>query len=87
MKDLSKIGRDIRRMIIIDNIPSNFQNQPENGIFLKSWFEDTECNELMNVAPFLKQIVEREEDVRKSLVVVKQIFRNGMLNQDLTVTQ
>lgn len=40
VKDLSRIGRDLNRTIIVDNLAENFQLQPENGIFIKSWFTD-----------------------------------------------
>lgn len=31
-KDLSKIGRDLSKTIIVDNIAENYQLQPQNGI-------------------------------------------------------
>lgn len=40
VKDLSRLGRDLKKMIIVDNVAENFQLQPDNGIFIKSWFED-----------------------------------------------
>eukprot|EP00347_Sterkiella_histriomuscorum_P022565 403338002 len=36
VKDLSRIGRDLSRTIIVDNVAENFQLQPDNGIFIKS---------------------------------------------------
>jgi len=33
-------------MIIVDNIPENFALQPDNGIFIKSWFSDSNDNAL-----------------------------------------
>ena len=37
IKDLSMIGRDLSRSIIIDNIASNFKFQPRNGIAISTW--------------------------------------------------
>jgi CTD small phosphatase-like protein 2 len=39
-KDLSKLGRSLDKIIIIDNIANNFALQPENGILIKSWYDD-----------------------------------------------
>ncbi len=39
-KDLSKLGRDLSRVIIIDNLKENFKIQPNNGIFIKTWTND-----------------------------------------------
>ena len=58
MKDLSRIGRDISRTIIVDNIAENFQLQPENGIFIKSWFADENDTALFELAPLLTAIAE-----------------------------
>ena len=43
VKDLSRIGRDLAKTIIVDNVAENFQLQPDNGIFIKSWFDDQNC--------------------------------------------
>jgi hypothetical protein len=59
VKDLSRIGRDLSKTIIVDNIAENFQLQPENGIFIKSWFTDPEDTALFELAPLLLAIGER----------------------------
>ena len=60
MKDLSLLGRDVRRTIIVDNIAENFKYlHPFNGIHIKSWYDDMEDRELDVLLPFLKGIVER----------------------------
>lgn len=51
---MSKIGRDLSKTIIIDNLWENFQFQHENGIFIKSWYEDPKDNSLMELVPLLK---------------------------------
>lgn len=38
VKDLSRIGRDLARTIIVDNIAENFELQERNGINITSWF-------------------------------------------------
>lgn len=69
IKDLSLLGRDIRKTIIVDNISENFKYlQPYNGIHIISWYDDMEDRELDKLLPFLISIAEREEpDVRPSI--------------------
>lgn len=40
VKDLSLLGRDLGKCVIVDNVASNFQEQPENGIEIRSWYDD-----------------------------------------------
>ena len=56
-KDLSKLGRDLSKVIIVDNIAENFRLQPDNGIFIKTWYEDPEDTALMELAPLLKGLL------------------------------
>jgi Dullard-like phosphatase family protein len=53
LKDLSKLGRDLAKMIIIDNVAENFSQQPENGIVIRSWFDDEEDEALSQLEPLL----------------------------------
>lgn len=56
IKDLSFLGRDLSRVVIVDNVAANFQNQPENGIEIRSWYDDPHDNALAELTPILKQI-------------------------------
>ena len=78
IKDLSRIGRPLNKTIIVDNVAENFSLQPDNGIFIKSWFDDTSDTALLELAPLLKckffvekivlEIVEKKcKDVREAL--------------------
>ena len=40
IKDLSKIGRNLENILIIDNTKENFIFQPENGILISSFIID-----------------------------------------------
>lgn len=58
----------MKKCIIIDNVADNFQRQPENGIFIKSWYDDMGDTALTELCPLLKQIVlKKYEDVRDAL--------------------
>lgn len=54
VKDLSRIGRPLNKTIIVDNVAENFSQQPDNGIFIKSWFDDMSDTALLELAPLLK---------------------------------
>lgn len=54
VKDLSRIGRPLNRMIIVDNLSENFQLQPENGIMIRGWFDDPNDTALPELAIILK---------------------------------
>ena len=77
VKDLSKLGRDLSKVIIIDNMPQSFQLQKENGIFIKSFNGDNKNDStLFDLVPILKKIIENNEnDVRIELKKMKnEIF-------------
>jgi len=68
VKDLSLLGRDINKTIIIDNISDNFILQPDNGIFISTWYDDMRDRFLDEITPLLAEIVEkRVPDVRRAL--------------------
>lgn len=67
VKDLSRLGRQLDRTIIIDHDPGAFMLQPENGIQIKEYYGDTDDNELESLIDLLKTIATSPEDVRTHL--------------------
>ena len=45
LKDISRIGRDMKKIIIVDNIPNNFKLNAENGIQIAPYFGEYSKND------------------------------------------
>jgi len=68
VKDLTRIGRPLDKIIIVDNMPQNFRLQKENGINIKSfWGEDIYDTSLINLTNILINIAQEGGDIRKGL--------------------
>ena len=82
VKDLTRIGRPLDSIIIIDNMPQNFRLQKENGINIKSfWGDNSEDTALYDLIPILISIANENQDVREGLTryrdeIVKKVTSN-----------
>lgn len=75
IKDLSKIGRDLSKLIMLDNLPENYILQPENGVYVKSWLGDQndKCL-LLLMSVFVYVATNSGDDVRALLLEFKNIL-------------
>jgi CTD small phosphatase-like protein 2 len=82
LKDLKLLGRDLSKVIIVDNVSDNFQLQSENGILIKSWYDDMTDNTLKELSEFLIDIPNKKiEDVR----VFLKNYRDLLLKDSLPI--
>ncbi|KNE55337.1 dullard-like phosphatase domain-containing protein [Allomyces macrogynus ATCC 38327] len=66
LKDLSALGRDLRKTIIVDNSPQAFAYHPANGIAVPSWYDDQTDRALARLLPTLAKLA-RHDDVRPAV--------------------
>ena len=69
IKDLRRIGKDLKDMIIIDNNPVSYAVNEDNGIPILTWYDDLTDKELIKLLPLLKYLAD-VDDVRP---VINQI--------------
>jgi len=67
VKDLSRLGRNIKDCIIIDNSPFSYLFDPTNAIGCTSWFGDEQDTELRDLLPVLNGPLLKANDVRTIL--------------------
>lgn len=66
VKDMSRMGRNMADIIIIDNSPTSYLFQPENAFPCISWYEDKNDRELLEFMPILEKLA-YVKDVRQIL--------------------
>ena len=92
IKDLSKIGRNLQKMIIVDNTKDNYELQKENGIEIKSYYGfDTKKMNLMENDVILdddKCLIELEriliqmvEEKPKNLCLILKKYQKEILKK------
>ncbi|EAR94394.3 NLI interacting factor-like phosphatase (macronuclear) [Tetrahymena thermophila SB210] len=81
-KDISKLGRDLSKTLIIDNLPENFCRQPMNGILIQSWYGDPEDRALYDLIPLLIDVTQSKKyrDVRIALQKLREQTMKNLLN-------
>jgi hypothetical protein len=73
VKDLSRLGRDLSRIIIVDNMEQNYKLQPENGITIRPfWGKDANDMALIDLLRILVEIAKKNMDVRDGISFFKE---------------
>lgn len=62
VKDLSRLGRELNKVIIVDNSPASYIFHPENAVPVQSWFDDLTDTELLDLLPLFEGL-SKETDV------------------------
>ncbi|XP_063216095.1 carboxy-terminal domain RNA polymerase II polypeptide A small phosphatase 1 isoform X1 [Bacillus rossius redtenbacheri] len=60
VKDLNKLGRDLQRVVIVDNSPASYIFHPDNAVPVASWFDDMTDSELLDLIPFFEKLSKME---------------------------
>eukprot|EP00400_MALV-I_sp_L67-5_P001135 gene1135-671_t len=74
VKDLSRLGRDLDKTLIIDNVRENFMFQHGNGIFILPWYHNHDDTALRDLVPLLREII----STRSKVSDVLETFRDGI---------
>ena len=81
VKDLSLLGRDLSKVIMIDNFSENYKLQQDNGLPINSWFGDANDTSLRDLIPIMNYIVENNiNDVRSVVKKIKMQLNNYARN-------
>jgi len=78
VKDIAMCGRDMRRIVLIDNNPLAMVATPDNAVPIPSWFDQSDDRELEKVLAILREMRDLE-DVRPYLKK-KFRFRDNLKN-------
>ena len=79
IKDLKRLNRSLKDVIIIDNSPLAYAFDVDNGLPIISWFDNRDDRELLHLEPILK-FLGKVDDVRK---YIKKFLRNNCINYEI----
>ena len=83
IKDLSLLGRNLKNVIIVDDLPISYQRNPDNAIPIDAWINGTIDNTLERILILLKELA-NVDDVRKYL---KNAFRSEEYNYERIINR
>lgn len=79
IKDLTKIGRELNSIVIVDNSITSFSLQKENGILIKAYdgTDDDNDSALFNLNDILHDIIQKGfSDIRNELKQKSDVIYN-----------
>ena len=79
IKELKKLNRDLKDLIILDNSPLAYSFDIDNGLPIKAWYEDKNDNELHKVY-FILEFLSKVKDARN---FIKRIVDNNEINFEI----
>lgn len=85
---MSKLGRDLTKTLIIDNVAENFQLQSSNGIHIKNFEGDENDTELIDLTLDLITMPKLKiDDVTRFLPKIRHamILRNQLCQSEISV--
>ena len=85
LKDISRIGRDMKKIIIVDNIANNFKLNPENGIQIAPYFGEYSKNDtvLFELKKLLVMFHKFEyEDLRVAIKNYAKDIKNNITREN-----
>ena len=87
VKDISKIGRNIKEMIIVDNLEENFALNPDNGIKIAPYYgeikdekDDSKLFELQKLLILFYKL--KYDDLRMAIKDYSQYIKDKISNPD-----
>jgi Dullard-like phosphatase family protein len=84
IKDLSLLGRDLKKVVIIDNLKENFSKQSENGLKIGSFYGEDSDSQLLEITRMLCKIfASNHEDIRDHLQPVRDTLLKERKISDL----
>ena len=86
IKDLSKLGRDLSKILIVDNNKDNFSLQPENGLHICSFIGDQNDDELYSLSGDLMKIIDsKKKDIRPVIKEISMIMKKRYESKDVFI--
>ncbi len=83
VKDLNLLGREQPHLIIVDNSPTSYLLQPDNGLPIQTWLGERSDTRLYQLMPILEAL-STVDDVRP---VIHRVARNYEKNYDQTIAR
>jgi Dullard-like phosphatase family protein len=75
-KDLSKLGRDLEKVIIVDNFSKSYEKHPKNGIEIKSWIGDENDKQLIQlIQPLCSIHLIRNQTLEQIICLINSYFK------------